>query len=293
MELQEWQKLSGEQRYRYSEELAAHLPQSVIFKGLRFYPDGGPELSIALFEYGGALFSLIPGGEVQIGYEVGNFCPTDEQIESFQNTAQEYGIDRDIYSYVKSVTTPPRKVTFSPMLVEIKPTKIGFEAISSESLNIQSLSQDFPDSPSFNCGDRYGFDRAEDGAVAARANYEKTQEDLATELATEGLRLLTFDEWEYACGAGSTTLFRWGDFCPSDCYPGDNRADWKLHLQPNLFGLHIAQNPYDCEIISDKHTVRGGDGGVSICGGMGSFLGWLPLATAYWEPEGLTGWMKT
>ena len=55
MELQEWQKLSEEQKYRYSEELAAHLPQSVIFKGLRFYPDGGLELSIAIFEYKGAL----------------------------------------------------------------------------------------------------------------------------------------------------------------------------------------------------------------------------------------------
>jgi hypothetical protein len=227
----------------------------------------------------------MPGGEVQIGYEADNFRPTDEQIESFQDTAQEYGFDRDIYSYVQSVTTPPRKVTIAPMLVEIKPTKIGLEAISSEELKIQNLLQDFPDSPSVNCGDRYGFDRAEDGAVAAWQITSKTHEDLATELATEGLRLLTFDEWEYACGAGSTTLFRWGDFCPSDCYPGDNGADWKLHLQPNLFGLHIAQNPYDCEIISDKHTVRGGDGGCRICGGTGFFLGWLTLATAYWEPD--------
>ena len=63
-ELQEWQKLSEEQKSRYSEELAAPLPQSVIFKGLRFYRDGGSELSIAIFEYGGALFSLMPGSEV-------------------------------------------------------------------------------------------------------------------------------------------------------------------------------------------------------------------------------------
>jgi hypothetical protein len=285
MELQEWQNLSEKQKYCYSEELAAYLPQSVSFKGLRFYLDGGPELSIAIFEYGGALFSLMPGGEVQIGYEADNFRPTDEQIESFQDNAEEYGFDLDIYSYVQSVTTPPRKVTIAAMLVEIQPTKIGLEAISSEELKIQNLLEDFPDSPSINCGDRYGFDCGKDGSVAAWQIISKTQEDIVTELAAEGLRLLTFDEWEYGCGAGSTTLFRWGDFSPSNFYPTNNLADWKLHLQPNLFGLHIAQNPYECEIISDKYTVRGGDGGCSICGGMGSFFGWLPLATAYWEPD--------
>ena len=82
------------------------------------------------------------------------------------------------------------------MLVEIQPAKIGLEAISSEELKIQNLLQDFPDSQSVNCGDRYG-----------------------------------------------------------------------------------------CGIISDKHTVRGPDGGCSICGGTGSFLGWLPLATAYWQTD--------
>ncbi|MBD0393398.1 MAG: hypothetical protein ICV52_05880, partial [Microcoleus sp. C1-bin4] len=68
--------MSEEKKYRYLEELAAHLPPSVIFKGLRFYPDGGPELSIAIFEYGEALFFLMPGGEV-LGCEADNFRPTD------------------------------------------------------------------------------------------------------------------------------------------------------------------------------------------------------------------------
>jgi hypothetical protein len=246
-------QIERRKKYCYSEELAAHPPQSVIFKGLRFYPDGGAELSIAIFEYGGALFSLMPGGEVQIGYEADNFRPTDEQIESFQDNAEEYGLYLDIYSYVQSVITPPRKVTLAPMLVEIKPAKIGLEAISSEELKIENLLQDFPDSPSVNCADRYGFDRGKDGSVAAWQIISNPQEDIATELAAEGLRLLTFDEWEYAWGAGSKTLFRWGDFSPRDFYPTKNLADWKLYWQPNLFGLHIAQNPYDCEIISDKH----------------------------------------
>jgi len=30
---------------------------------------------------------------------------------------------------------------------------------------------------------------------------------------------------------------------------------------------------------------RGGDGGCMICGGAGFFVGWLTLATAYFEPH--------
>jgi hypothetical protein len=101
-------------------------------------------------------------------------------------------------------------------------------------------------------------------------------------LAAEKLRLLTFEEWEYACGAGSTTLFCWGD-----CYTTDDRSDWKLYLQPNLFGLHIAQDPYEGEIISEKQYFRGGDGGCTICGGYGFFVGWLTLATACGEADAL------
>jgi hypothetical protein len=300
MELQEWQKLTDAQKSSYSEELAANLPQPIIFRGLQHYHYSDRELYVALFEYRGALFSLIPGGEVQLGYEARNFCPADEQIESFQRSAEEYGFDRDIHSYLESVTTPPRKVIVPPLIVEIKPAKIGFEPITLEELKIQNLLKDNPDCPVasiVNCSDlkpdsSNGFKRCQDGSIAAWQIMRKTYEDIQAELAAEGLRLLTFDEWEYACGAGSTTLFRWGDFCPGDCYPGncyptDDRSDWKLHLQPNLFGLHIAQDPYDREIINQKQIFRGGDGGCAICGGYGFFVGWLTLATAYGEADAL------
>lgn len=58
-------------------------------------------------------------------------------------------------------------------------------------------------------------------------------------------------------------------------------------MRPNLFGLHIAQDPYDREIISEKQHFRGGDGEYTICGGYGYFLGWLTLATAYGEADAL------
>lgn len=121
------------------------------------------------------------------------------------------------------------------------------------------------------------------------------------------------DEWEYACGGGSLTLFRWGDACPGDRYPTDNTAaemrrkrewvrsggnipftpdspDWDLHLRPNLFGLSIAQNPYHLEVVAEPSVMCGGDGGVNICGGAGFFLGWLPLATAYWD-DSILEWL--
>ena len=59
--------------------------------------------------------------------------------------------------------------------------------------------------------------------------------------------------------------------------------DWNYHRQPNAFGVSIAENPYKYEFVADSNTTRGGDGGSTICGGVGFFLGWLTLATAYFE----------
>ena len=124
--------------------------------------------------------------------------------------------------------------------------------------------------------------------VEARED-ESSYRKIEKALARDGFRLPSSDEWEHACAAGARTLFRWGNTCPLDCYPFDTVSceEWNAHAPfytaPNAFGLHIAMNPYDWEIVREPNLRRGGDGGGAICGGMGFFAGWLPLASSYCE----------
>ncbi|HEX8201926.1 MAG TPA: hypothetical protein VF590_15730 [Isosphaeraceae bacterium] len=65
--------------------------------------------------------------------------------------------------------------------------------------------------------------------------------------------------------------------------PGGFPPDWDLHRRANAFGIHIASDPYKSELLAEPDTTRGGDGGGTIRGGTGFFVGWLTLATAYFE----------
>jgi hypothetical protein len=150
--------------------------------------------------------------------------------------------------------------------------------------------------------------RKEDGSIIAERSVSQTHAELAEQLKASGFRFPTSDEWEYACGCGKPTLFRWGDHVPCDYYPTDMSSqeaayrkrwvasggklkpppagfscDWDLHRKPNGFGLSIASNPYHSELVAEIGTTRGGDGGCTICGGYGFFAGWLTLATSYFE----------
>jgi hypothetical protein len=113
-------------------------------------------------------------------------------------------------------------------------------------------------------------------------NLTEPPADMPAVFAARGLRMPTSDEWEHACGAGADTLFRWGDTCPMDRIPYGDRTG--PHVQPNAFGLRIAYDTYSTELTSNVTAVHGGDGGESVCGGYGTLLAWLPLATANRNP---------
>ncbi|MCU7337464.1 SUMF1/EgtB/PvdO family nonheme iron enzyme [Escherichia albertii] len=110
-------------------------------------------------------------------------------------------------------------------------------------------------------------------------------QELIQEIQKSGFDLPGEDEWEYLCGGGSRTLWRWGNsFDYKMKIPfitSEEPTTWDIEW-PNQFGLKIAFNPYLQEIINDKDTLlKGGDGGCNLCGGANIALGFLPVATYY------------
>lgn len=289
LELQRWNSLCESDRLSLAEDLAKELPDGFRFIGIRPYSLGNQQNSIASFEYQSSIFSLILGTEVTLGYG-GRFEPNPEQYESWLETVEcELPLEEDLDEYIIGHTTALRTCKIKPMLIEVNSHEIGLERIFHREPVIQEIIAKYPESEAVSLHKQYRVIRNNDSSIDAFRVVAKTHQQVAEEMISQGFRLPTSDEWEYVCGSGSCTLFRWGDDCPCDCYAIDDKCDWIFHRVPNAFGLHIAENPYNLEIVAEPQILRGGDGGSTICGGWGYFACWLPLATAFIDKE-LASW---
>ncbi|MET7420885.1 hypothetical protein [Dactylosporangium sp. NPDC005555] len=99
-----------------------------------------------------------------------------------------------------------------------------------------------------------------------------TYDEVVTDLALAGERLLTPDEWEYAHGLGRGTLFAWGDRMPA---PQDEETPTGLRLG----------DMYWPELTSVRTEVRGGDFGELGCGGETEFHHSLLRSPAFRDPQ--------
>ena len=270
----------------------------LTFKDLYAFSRWGQSCVTGLFEKGGREFVFVPGDTVTLGWESfarGMDKANQEELADFFAEIEYEGTAEE---FLRQGMTPVRRADIGPMFVGRKLEEIGWESVPMNDPRIASRPNWLEalrklagrGSQSLEIHGAVRFERNGDSWRAWLCHpmtYPEFQRSLLWELAAG---LPTPDEWAYLCGGGCRTLFAWGD-----------GLDYSMHLrhfeskedqakpcdleQPNFFGLSIACDPYQRELVDGKNlTTCGGDGGCKICGGMGPLLGYLPCSP-HCKPE--------
>jgi hypothetical protein len=242
LQLSFWDQFTAREAEAVGWALARCLPAPWAFDGVELHEMGDQKRQVAFFTWEDTRFALIPGGEMTLGYDHGRpFVPDAESLDQWQRLSQRE-IDADWVGFLNRCLTPLRQVTLAPFLLEVEAAPCDQVRVSKEG------------PPTF--------------------------DELCAELAKDGFRPPTSDEWEHACSGGSRALWRWGDELDPLQGP-DGRSPYS---RPNAFGLRIAFDSYEYEVCGPPLVVRGGDGGVSVCGGEGLLAWQIVLASGYHEP---------
>ena len=254
----------------------------------------------AVFKYKESEFVFVPGDTVTLGYEGLPKNLSDESLEQlkyFSENPNEF-----LEEYIRENFSKVRKVTIKPMLVERK-----LQTVAWKKANLEELKEyDIDLLKDYNEFKSSGYNRL---TLDETARFTKvgndieielyddiSYEELCENLKNEGFSLPNLDEWEYLCGGGCRTLFPWGDDIDYNMnlfYYTKKGNKYDLE-EPNFFGLSIAYDPYEMEVIDNKSFSKGGDGGCNICGGFGEFLGYLSCSPYFnqvidYEEEDLNG----
>ena len=291
--LAQWDTIFSAQRESIARTLSKQLPEGFMFVGLHPHRCGEAEREVAMYSLGGSRFAFVPGGTFTLGFDVGDWQPNSEEVESYLTAAADSGIEASIHEYVGTVTLRPRSVVVPGLLVEVEPRELGWNAISLDDPEVREMMREYGSRATVESSRGSTSTRirpGSDGIMIAERAYTRTHGDFAAELKADGFRFPTSDEWEYLCGAGESTLFRWGNHMPRDRQRDEPDSDRVMaecfpHERPNAFGLMIASNSYHSEMVAELGRTRGGDGGVTACGGGGAFLETLILATSWFDED--------
>jgi hypothetical protein len=299
LQLDYWTRCSDSERNVLAQQLASNLPSPFRLTEIQWYELGGQRHPIACFDHDGSMFALIPGSTATLGYDSNKpFPATPQQIESWNKTVAEFELKGTLDEDIGDQTTPLRTASINSFLVEVSSREVGLEPIelTGRTGKGQMLAPGTAVEQYQPNGTHLRIENPSGRMERAYWVKWQTHEQVSREVTAQGFRLLSSDEWEYACAAGSRTLFRWGNDYPGDCDPGYRSSPDCIHCKRNAFGLNIAQNPYDWEFVSEPSLLRGGDGGSMSSGGAGIFVSWLTLASAYidkfsnhWEGKPVPG----
>ena len=276
------------------ERLAARY--DMTFLGLHTFDRWGQSCTTGIFKKDGREFVFVPGDTVTLGWEQFAVGLNQESREELEYLFREWEMERDPEEMIRESMVPVRQVAIGPMLVGRELEEINWEPVKLEDPRLRSeWLEDFrqfalTDRDSLTLVGRARFERDGDSWQVS-LYHEVDYLDFQNRLQKQGFSLPTADEWAYLCGGGCRTLFPWGDGLDysmrlrwfEDMDEDENRP-YDME-EPNFFGLSIAYDPYMREVVkAEQFTTCGGDGGRSICGGLGIFLGFLPCSPHY-KPE--------
>lgn len=288
----QFNKMDITEKQALMERLAAQYHMNLL--RVETFSRWGQSCTTGLFEKNGREFVFVPGDTVTIGWDgFAEGLDEDNQAEldyifgemDYTGTAEDF---------IREDMMPPHAVTVGPMLVGRKPEEIGWEPVPLTDPRLRpewlAALRDYAeqrDGEGLELVGRVRFRREGDGWQASLCHVVEYPKFVLDLLWEQGAVLPTAEEWAYLCGGGCRTLFPWGDGLDYSMRlywfedmedTEDEERPYDLE-EPNFFGLSIAYDPYIRELVeAPRLTTCGGDGGRSICGGLGPLLGYLPCS---------------
>ncbi|MCB9762937.1 MAG: hypothetical protein H6739_24260 [Alphaproteobacteria bacterium] len=299
--LKEWRSASDDDIRAFVGHLKEWLPE-----GLAVQEDGAGALPFCNEEgfvvvrdtrVEARTFVLVPGGAARLGFDAEAWeIPSYVQKHWDLVRAHLPGSfhDVDLRAFVGARTSSPRDVALPALLVQRASAEVGWEPLPSEDPRYMQLLGSVPRwAPAVllhsvtDDGELRvrGVERPGYATVERRVSVSHAQ--VVETLAAAGQRLLSADEWEYACGGGTGQLFAWGPDCVLNGYPDD--LPLSAFFQPNQrhpFGLHMPWgHTTRWELVQDPDLRMGGDGGLRVSASVPFLEAWLPVATAWREVD--------
>ena len=277
------------------ESLAARY--NMTFLGLHTFDRWGQNCTTGIFKKDGREFVFVPGDTVTLGWERFAVGLSQDSREELDYLFQEWEMEQDPEEMIRESMAPVRQAAIGPMLVGRELEELCWEPVTMDDPRLSAHPDwlkkfrefAWSDLDSLTLHKSTRIERTEKGfqiCIYNRTDYDA----LLARLEKQGLSLPTADEWAYLCGGGCRTLFPWGDGMDYSMHlhhfecPEDEDKPFDME-KPNFFGVSIAYDPYMREVVkAEQFTTCGGDGGRSICGGLGIFLGFLPCSP-HCKPE--------